>query len=195
MPCGTLWAVGKDRHCWLLALRSLEWPHVFLSHSVDSSFRDATHAEWGSSFTHNAVPRFPDLVAFACRTKDLVCHLDQIPNHFPALGVLSDLSRQIEAIRRKTATEYALKWTFLQHRTVGGVTNHSAWFLGRHPGKLTVQHLPAHSLGAIIDYGVFLSSSAPDADAVDLSHLISVDRKIVHISRICQTTRNNSFLI
>jgi len=112
-----------------------------------------------------------------------------IPHHFPVLGVLLDIPRQIQSLCRSLDSRYSLRWNFVPHKQVGGVTYHSAWFVGRYPGTIKKQQFLVHSLGAIIDYSVFLSSMAPDPQALPLDSFIPVNNPGI---KICLPNRFSS---
>jgi len=197
----TLWIVGKDSYIWLVALRILQWPTVYLSHQFcDSPLADNILAHWHGALHFHASPLRPNLLVFSCLLRHLEENLASIPNHFPVLGMLSELPRCVCSLRHSLDEWFGLQWHLVKHQDVGGVTNHSVWFVGRFPGisgTPSLTKLPSHTLGAIVDYGPYLPSTTPDPTALPLASLIPVhqlDCKICLLNCFSSASESSSFL-
>lgn len=170
---GALRILGKASAVWLLALRTLEWVRVSLSHPVTGCFAPAIRSQWGNRLIVESAPsELYHLVAIACFSSEISSLLNQCQPTDPVLLCILDTPRRGERVRRHLTTTHNVSCHYLSHVETGGITTHSCWFVVRPPLVTPPVVMPRHSIASVIDYGVYLPSKLATVDALPLTDLL-----------------------
>ena len=140
---------------WLLALRTVEWPRIYVSHGLLDPWRANVLKEWGSQLCVLSLPQAPHLTVVACESQFVELHLEQIFPGFPVIMVLLSSPCHIGRLQAHIAQHSVVPWRYITHMSVGGITTFGCWFLMRPLFLPTIPGYPQHSLASIIDYAHF----------------------------------------
>lgn len=140
----------------MLALWALEWPQVYLTHSVLTPWYEDVKLHWGSWLHWDMSPHKPHLTIVACDSADVMQVLDTIPSTFLILIILLIPIQYLQSLQSHVAQTHAVAWKFIIHKKVGGVTTHSFWCLMKSLVLPELSEYPVHTIASVIDYSHYL---------------------------------------